>query len=88
MRPFQVDSEHIKLRFQEGVIPEVGVNGASIEDVIAVLHSRLAGFEAGPLACLENRAAMLSLDQAANWLAERRKARIRQGVEGTYEPHR
>jgi hypothetical protein len=78
----------IDIRFQEGPVSEVGVNGCHIEDVIDVLVERLRGFNEGPLRCRENSLAITALEEASNWLVRRRLNRLAQGVEGTMLPHK
>lgn len=81
-RPF------INIKFQEGPIPEVGVNGAHIEDVIDLLIENLRTFNDGPLRCRENSLAITALEEANLWLLKRTMNRIEQSVEGSYEPHK
>lgn len=73
--------------WQCGPIQEVGINGASIEDVIDLLVARLRGFQDGPFKCRENALAITKLEEAQLWLFARTIARQRQGVEGTNRPH-
>lgn len=79
--------QFISIKFQEGPIPEVGVNGAHIEDVIDLLVERLRGFNEGPLRCRENSLAITHLEEAGNWLLRRQVNRLEQGVQGTMQPH-
>lgn len=79
-------SEFIKIKFQEGPIGEVGVNGCQIDDVIETLVDRLLGFQKTH-PCRENALAITNLEQARMWLEERTKNRIKQGVEGTSQKH-
>lgn len=78
---------YIDITFQEGPIPEVGVNGAHIEDVIDLLVERLKGFNEGSMRCRENSLAITALEEANLWLLKRTMNRIDQGVEGSMEPH-
>ena len=80
-------ADYIDIKFQEGPIAEVGVNGCHIEDVIDLLVERLRGFNEGPLRCRENSLAITHLEEAGLWMVKRRMNRLEQGVEGTYEPH-
>lgn len=79
--------EYINIKFQEGPIGEVGVNGCQIEDVIDVLVARLNEFQKPPLGCRENALAITKLEEAKMWLEQRTKNRAKQGVEGTYKAH-
>lgn len=72
---------HIK--FQNGPIQEVGVNGLSNESLLAVVEDRLLGFQSGPFACDENAVALKKLQEAMMWLQKRTRDRMARGVEGT-----
>jgi len=74
----------INIKFQCGTIPEVGVNGTSIENVINLLIDRLTGFQSGPFRCRENALAITKLQEAVMWLEFRTQRRVRQGIEGTH----
>lgn len=78
----------ITIDYQHGPIPEVGVNGAHIEDVIQEAIDRLREHNDGPMRCRENSLAITSLEEAQNWLVRRTMTRVDQGVEGSMEPHR
>lgn len=82
-----VRRQFIDITFQEGPIPDVGINGAHIEDVIDVLIDRLRGFNEGPMRCRENSLAITALEEANLWLLKRTMNRIDAGVEGTMQPH-
>jgi hypothetical protein len=73
------------IRFQNGPIGEVGVNGVTQEALIAICVDRLRSFQAGPYACRENAIALTKLEEAQHWLLSRTRARIARGVEGTHE---
>ena len=73
------------IRFQNGPIAEVGVNGVTQEALLAVLIDRLSGFQDGPYACEENRQALFCIHSAKEWLHRRTKDRLERGVEGTHQ---
>jgi len=73
------------LFFQNGPIPEVGVNGITIEALLAIVADRLHGFQSGPYACEENERALLLIKEAMDCLMYRTRDRIKRGVEGTYK---
>ena len=74
---------YVNIKFQCGPIPEFGVNGTSIENVMGLLIERLQGFQASNFRCRENALAITKLEEAIMWLKYRTKRRIRQGIEGT-----
>ncbi len=78
---------YIHIKFQCGPIEEHGVNGTSLENVIALLIGRLEGFQRGPFRCQENEGAIEHLKQANVSLEARTRKRVEKGVEGTNKPH-
>ena len=73
------------LEFQNGPIQEVGVNGISVEALLAVVEDRLLGFQSGQFSCRENTVALTKVQEALLWLAKRTRDRVARGVEGTME---
>jgi peptidyl-prolyl cis-trans isomerase B (cyclophilin B) len=74
----------LSLQFQEGPIPSVGVNGVTLESVLAVSAHRLEGLQSGRFACEENQDALDHINKAIDALNRRTRARIARGVEGTH----
>ena len=77
-------AEHMTILFQNGPIPEKGVNGVTQEVLLAVVIDRLRSFQEGPFKCRENALALTKCEEALNWLHYRTRNRIRRGVEGTH----
>lgn len=77
------DANPCYIRFQNGPIAEVGVNGLSNEALLAVVEDRLLGFQSGQYACRENAVALTKLQEAMMWLQKRTRDRMARGVEGT-----
>ena len=76
-------ARYINIYWQDGVIPEVGVNGCQVEDVIEVVLERLQSLnEAFP--CRENSITITKLQEAAMWQRERTRERQARGVEGQH----
>jgi len=71
--------------FQNGPIPENGVNGLTQEVLLEICADRLRSFQAGPYACRENALALTKIEEAQMWLHSRTLKRIQRGVEGTHE---
>lgn len=78
-------STFVGILFQNGPIPEVGVNGITHEALIAILIDRLEGFQAGKFSCAENADALVFLIAAQKALQSRTRNRLQRGVEGTHE---
>lgn len=76
----------INILFQNGPIKEDGngINGVTIEAILAILIDRLKGFQSGPYACYENDMALISIKQSLDWLKKRTVKRVNRGVEGTH----
>lgn len=70
--------------FQNGTIPDKGINGVTQEVLIAIAIDRLRSFQNGPFACKENACALTHLEEAMHWLQQRTIKRVQRGVEGTY----
>ncbi len=71
------------IKFQEGPIKEVGINGLTNEALLAIVEDRLKGFQSGPYACRENAIALTKIQESLMWLQSRTIERIKRGVEGT-----
>lgn len=71
--------------FQNGPIPQAGVNGITHENLLAILIDRLEGFQRGKFACDENAAALTALQAAQGILKARTEKRLARGVEGTHK---
>lgn len=74
-----------RIKFQEGPIQEVGINGISNEALLAVVEHRLQGFQSGDFACRENALALTKIQEAVMWLHKRTRDRMARGVEGTHQ---
>lgn len=70
--------------FQNGPIPQNGVNGVTQEVLLAIVADRLRGFQSGPFACKANACALTHIEEAMHWLQQRTIERMRRGVEGTH----
>ena len=71
------------VKFQQGPIKEFGVNGASNEDLILMVLTRLNQFQESPYRCRENALAITKLEEAVMWLRKRTLDREIRGVVGT-----
>ncbi len=73
-----------RIGFQNGPIPESGINGLTQEVLLAIVIDRLRAFQAGKFACRENALALTKIEEAQHWLHSRTLARMARGVEGTH----
>ncbi len=74
------------INFQRGPINVLGNRlGLSNEALLAIVEDRLACFQEGPFACVENQLALTHVKRAMRELHQRTIARHARGVEGTNE---
>lgn len=73
----------VPIYFQQGPIMEAGINGISIEVLLAIAADRLECFQKGDYSCRENALALTKLQEAMMWLQKRTRDRVARGVEGT-----
>lgn len=76
------DVNSISFTIQNGPIKESGVNGCQVDTIIEAARAILEGLNK-QFPCQENEEALAHLDQAIDWLEERKKNRERRAVEGT-----
>lgn len=70
---------------QNGVIPEVGLNGVTAEDLLKVVEEIYVCFQEGQFACSENEEVLQHVRAAQGAIAKRLNRRKDEGTEGTYE---
>ena len=73
-----------RISFQNGTIPEKGVNGVTQEALLAIVADRLRAFQAGPFSNGYNERALQHVDMALSELKARTQERMNRGVEGTH----
>jgi len=73
------------VKFQDGPVQGMSVNGISNEALLAIDKDRLIGFQSGAFACRDNAVALTKLQECMMWLQKRARDRMVRGVEGTYE---
>jgi len=73
------------IRFHTG-IPDEGINGVSMESLLAIVAHRLQGFQSGPFASESNAMALAHIKLAIDELTARTRARADRGVEGIQTP--
>lgn len=82
-----IENEFVRIVFQHGLPPEVGINGVRVDDVMDIVIGRLERYQRGPLACAENAEALRAMLVAKDAMARRRQRRQTQGVFQTYGAH-
>ena len=71
--------------FQNGPIPDAGVNGLTQEVLLEIVADRLQSFQAGPFANSYNAEALKHVLLAKQSLLDRTRERMGRGVEGTHK---
>lgn len=71
------------IRFQDGPIKEVGVNGIQIEHLLLIARHRLEDLQSGPYPCIENAGAIEGIISALDQLNARTLRRQAAQIEGT-----
>lgn len=74
----------VELPFQRGPIKEVGINGITLEVLLAIARDKLERHQFTKHACTENDDAIAAVVEAAAHLESRTKRRTAEGVEGTH----
>ena len=73
----------LNVDFQNGTIPEHGVNGVTLENLLDICLHRLQGFQATEFSCVENAEAIHGISFALRSLSNRTARRVAIGIEGT-----
>lgn len=73
------------LLFQNGTIPEVGLNGITAESLLKVIKDLYMGFQAGPFKCAENDIVIDCCNRAIRAIEQRYNRRKADGTEGTHK---
>lgn len=79
------ESTELNIVFQNGPIPEMGVNGVTHEALLAILEDRIQSFQEGAFANDYNAEALLLIRAAKEVLLNRTRDRLTRGVEGTHQ---
>jgi len=72
----------LEVQIQKGVVPVVGVNGVTIEDLLFIAIQELDIHASGPFQCKETSEALVNANRALGWLISRTRNRVARGVEG------
>lgn len=75
----------IHIVFQNGAIKDAGMNGVTVEALLAIAAHRLQCFQEGPYPAQENATALSNINNAIRALQQRTLKRIARGVEGTQQ---
>lgn len=75
------DEHSITFKVQNGTIPENGINGLQVSDLIAYSLELIKALNKS-YPCRENSLTITKLEEALHWQQHRTVERIKQGIEG------
>ena len=75
------DVNSLSFTIQDGPIKESGINGCQVDTVIETAKTIIEGLNKN-FPCHENEMVIEKLTEALMWIEERRKDRVKRGVEG------
>lgn len=79
------DKENIlSILFQQGAVPEVGVNGVTPESLLLCIEHLFKGYQTSQFACDENATVLEGVGMALGAIRARTADRTERGVEGTH----
>lgn len=78
-------TDQLVILIQNGMVPEVGVNGVTPEDLGKVLVALFEGYQSGQFACEHNARALGHLNGFLGAIRARTAERMERQVEGTFE---
>jgi hypothetical protein len=75
----------LTILFQQGPVPDVGINGVTPEAVLVCLLHLFEGYQTSKFACPENEEAIKGFQASLDAIRSRTASRIERGVEGTHQ---
>ena len=75
--------DFVKIKWQDGTIPEVGRNGVQIAEALEVVLQQLKGYQE-KFTCKENAISITKIEEAIMWQEKRTNDRNKRGVEGKH----
>lgn len=72
------------IQFQNGPVPQHGINGLTNEVLLAIVQDRLRCFQCGPFPSESNAQALRHVNEALDHLHARTRERMARGVEGKH----
>jgi hypothetical protein len=85
VQPYDGGDTLARMKFQNGPIKEVGVNGVHVETLLAIALIELERYQDSKFSCPENADAIEHIKTALGRLNSRALDRINRGVDGTSE---
>ena len=79
-----IEGNELKIKGQDGVIPEVGVNGIQVTNILEYINEIYKSLNFY-LPCRENTLTITKIEEAIHWQEARTKDRLKRKVEGKNE---
>lgn len=76
-----VEGNELKIKIQDGVIPENGVNGVQVTDLLEYVNEVYKSLN-NSFSCRENSLTITKIEEAINWQYARTRNRKKRNVEG------
>ena len=75
----------LSILFQQGAVPEVGINGVTPESLLLCIEHLFNGYQTSQFACDENATVLQGVGMALEAIRARTADRTQRGVEGTHK---
>lgn len=79
-----IEDNELKIKVQDGVIPEVGVNGIQVTNILEYINELYKSLNS-EYPCRENALTITKIEEAIHWQEARTRDRIKRNVEGKNE---
>lgn len=79
-----IEDNELKIKVQDGVVPEVGINGIQVTNILEYINELYKSLNS-EFPCRENSLTITKIEEAIHWQEARTKDRIKRNVEGKNE---
>lgn len=79
-----IEGNELKIKVQDGIIPEVGINGIQVTNILEYINELYKSLNS-EYPCRENSLTITKIEEAIHWQEARTKDRIKRNVEGKNE---
>lgn len=79
-----IEGNELKIKVQDGIIPEVGINGIQVTNILEYINELYKSLNS-EYPCRENYLTITKIEEAIHWQEARTKDRIKRNVEGKNE---
>lgn len=79
-----IEGNKLTVFIQDGVIPEVGINGMQVTDLLAYINEIYKSLNSA-FPCRENALTITKIEEALHWQEARTRDRLNRKVEGQHK---